>query len=252
VKTVIIIAIAFVLLIPLPVFAPSHPEYVGFDRPLKQIAQGIAPEDVTCNKELVLIIKNNDMSACVRPDTAVILEERGWGYTNNVDVIDIKQSSIDSVLFGGCGPIATCDTFFLITQNTITYFPPNELEPDFSIDFEFSQTEFNELTGDLEPSHLLSLPEKSGCMGCDDGPWTLIEFKIGNITKTIQFDDKSRLPILDNLADKLWPILEKTQIQYDISRGLITDEINILVDTLLTSQQIQELDYYLGCIHIKS
>ena len=78
-KPVIIIVIAFVLLIPLPVFAPSHPEYVGFDTPRKQLAQGIASENVTCNKELVLIIRHNGAPACVKQDTAVSLEERGWG-----------------------------------------------------------------------------------------------------------------------------------------------------------------------------
>jgi len=36
-KPVIIIAIAFVLLVPVSVFAPSHPEYVGFDTPQKQL-----------------------------------------------------------------------------------------------------------------------------------------------------------------------------------------------------------------------
>jgi hypothetical protein len=78
-KTIIIITIAFILLIPLPVFAPSHPEYVGFASPLKQTAQGIVPEKVTCNKELVLIIKHNDSPACVRLETAINLEERSWG-----------------------------------------------------------------------------------------------------------------------------------------------------------------------------
>ncbi len=78
-KLVIIIAIAFVLLIPLPVFAPSHPEYVEFETPLKQIEQGIAPENVTCNKELVLIIRHNGSPACVKPQTAEKLEQRSWG-----------------------------------------------------------------------------------------------------------------------------------------------------------------------------
>ncbi len=63
----------------IPIFAPSHPEYVGVDSPRKQIAQGVLPEEVICKEGLILIIKHNGSSACVRPDTAVILEERGWG-----------------------------------------------------------------------------------------------------------------------------------------------------------------------------
>ncbi len=47
--------------------------------PKKQLAQGIAPEAVMCNEGLVLFIKYNGSPACVRHDTAVILEERGWG-----------------------------------------------------------------------------------------------------------------------------------------------------------------------------
>ncbi len=76
---VLIIAIASILLIPFPVFAPSHPEYVGFEKPLKQMAQGIEPENVMCNKELVLMIKLNRKAACMQNDTAIILEQRGWG-----------------------------------------------------------------------------------------------------------------------------------------------------------------------------
>ena len=68
-----------VSIVIIPVFAPSHPEYVGFDSPRKQIAQGIAPEEVICNEGLELIIKHNGSAACVRLDTAVNLEERGWG-----------------------------------------------------------------------------------------------------------------------------------------------------------------------------
>ena len=45
-----ILTIAFVLLIPIPVFAPSHPEYVGFEKPLKQIMHGVEPEDVKGNE----------------------------------------------------------------------------------------------------------------------------------------------------------------------------------------------------------
>ena len=60
-------------------FAPSHPEYIGFEPPLKQIAQGTPPDEVICNEGLQLIMKNNGSSACVKFETAVKLEERGWG-----------------------------------------------------------------------------------------------------------------------------------------------------------------------------
>ncbi len=60
-------------------FAPSHPEYIGFDPPLKQISQGIPPDEVICNEGLQLIMRNGGSSACVRMETAIKLEERGWG-----------------------------------------------------------------------------------------------------------------------------------------------------------------------------
>lgn len=79
VRYLVIFAIASVLLIPAPIFAPSHPEYVGFERPYKQIFHGVLPQEVTCNLDLVLVIKYNGVPACVYENTALTLEEWGWG-----------------------------------------------------------------------------------------------------------------------------------------------------------------------------
>jgi hypothetical protein len=50
------------------------------DSPKKQISQGIKPAAVICNEGLVLIAKKGgESSACVKPITADILYERGWG-----------------------------------------------------------------------------------------------------------------------------------------------------------------------------
>ncbi|MEM3089213.1 MAG: hypothetical protein QXY22_01445 [Candidatus Nitrosotenuis sp.] len=47
--------------------------------PIQQISGGILPENVLCNDGLVLIQKaTKQSSACVRPETAQILAERGW------------------------------------------------------------------------------------------------------------------------------------------------------------------------------
>jgi len=62
-----------------PIFAPSHPEYVGVDPPRKQMSDGVAPEHVICKEGLVLFIKYNGSAACVKYETAVKLEDRGWG-----------------------------------------------------------------------------------------------------------------------------------------------------------------------------
>ncbi len=47
---------------------------------IKQLSQGIEPTAVICKKGFILILKYNDGSpACVKFETALILEERGWG-----------------------------------------------------------------------------------------------------------------------------------------------------------------------------
>ncbi|WP_166390018.1 hypothetical protein [Candidatus Nitrosotalea sp. TS] len=47
--------------------------------PLKQFNSGIAPNNITCNSGLQLIIKAEDGTpACVRPENVANLVERGW------------------------------------------------------------------------------------------------------------------------------------------------------------------------------
>ena len=48
--------------------------------PLKQFKSGIAEIDITCRQDFDLLIKIHDNSpACVKPQTAQKLVERGWG-----------------------------------------------------------------------------------------------------------------------------------------------------------------------------
>jgi len=51
---------------------------ISVDAPMKQVAQGVLPNEIICKEELELIIKNNGFPACVKPKTAEILIERGW------------------------------------------------------------------------------------------------------------------------------------------------------------------------------
>ena len=46
--------------------------------PKKQIEKGIELEDVTCKEDLQLIFKYDGSPACVKPETAEKLIERGW------------------------------------------------------------------------------------------------------------------------------------------------------------------------------
>jgi micrococcal nuclease len=71
--------IIFLTIMILPVFAPSHPEYVGVASPLKQIKAGVALEDVICSEGKVPAFKYNAMRvACVSLETESQLILRGW------------------------------------------------------------------------------------------------------------------------------------------------------------------------------
>ena len=47
--------------------------------PKIQFEKGVTSDMVKCNLELHLIIKHTGSPACVKPNTAIKLEERGWG-----------------------------------------------------------------------------------------------------------------------------------------------------------------------------
>ncbi len=72
-----IFLIIFFSIMVFPVFAPSHPEYVGVDPPRKQIANGASPHEVICTEGLELIFKVTIGSpACVKHSTDSKLVER--------------------------------------------------------------------------------------------------------------------------------------------------------------------------------
>ena len=72
-------AITILMINVLPVFAPSHPEYVGFAPPLQQIKAGVALVDIQCNEGKYIVYKSNRMAAaCVTADTESELIKRGW------------------------------------------------------------------------------------------------------------------------------------------------------------------------------
>ncbi|HSG83652.1 MAG TPA: hypothetical protein VLA08_03745, partial [Nitrosopumilus sp.] len=60
----------------------THDEnYIEYEKlaPLKQIANGIMPEDIVCKEHLNLVFKiSNNNPVCVMPTTAEKLIERGW------------------------------------------------------------------------------------------------------------------------------------------------------------------------------
>ncbi|MEJ2259981.1 MAG: hypothetical protein P8X78_05685 [Nitrosopumilaceae archaeon] len=57
----------------------EHQEVILMDLPpLKQIKEGIEPQNVTCKSNLELIFKYSGIPACVNPSSIEKLVERGW------------------------------------------------------------------------------------------------------------------------------------------------------------------------------
>lgn len=89
-----------------PVYAPSHPEYVGVDPPLKQIVQGIEPANVICSEDLELVLKkSNGNPTCLKPSSVAKLIERGWAIhilsdyeneNNNSEIFTVGKYSVES------------------------------------------------------------------------------------------------------------------------------------------------------------
>jgi len=68
-----------------------------FPPPLKQISDGIAPENVTCMEGLSLVLKTaNNLPACVKPSSIEMLIQRGWTVAPMEHVADFTESSIEN------------------------------------------------------------------------------------------------------------------------------------------------------------
>lgn len=70
-----IIGILGISLISLPLVLGTT-----INSPKKQMVEGIAAEDVICNSGLTLMLKSSsEIAACVKPSTAMKLQDKGWG-----------------------------------------------------------------------------------------------------------------------------------------------------------------------------
>jgi hypothetical protein len=69
-----------------------------FPPPLKQISNGVSPENVTCTEELVLVIKiTNNLPACVHFTSQEILIQRGWTMDPFVLSLDSQNFRLSNV-----------------------------------------------------------------------------------------------------------------------------------------------------------
>ena len=58
-----------------------------YDSPRAQLASGISPEDIQCNKNLVLVLRTNGNVVCV---TEKMSEKLGWKIINTFPILDTK------------------------------------------------------------------------------------------------------------------------------------------------------------------
>ena len=101
----------------------------GTGSPLDQFRSGIAARNVKCENGLDLVIKSEDGSpACVRPDTAKVLVQRGWaGNAQGISALGIPTIELDNVT-SSMRPIILGMSFFVtadVTNNQnvpITYY----------------------------------------------------------------------------------------------------------------------------------
>ena len=76
--------------------------------PFEQLKSGVSAKDIACNQGLQLILKAEDGSpACVKPDTANILIERGWALDTN----NPKLTYMNIKVFSPYTPSSLADHF---------------------------------------------------------------------------------------------------------------------------------------------
>jgi hypothetical protein len=98
------------------------------ESPLKQFKSGIPINDVKCNQGLKLIFKSEDSSpACVKPDTAQKLIERGWAwnYANVVGKESVSLSAYQGVSNEAFYNNGTVVSNFTINVNINNFKPSN-------------------------------------------------------------------------------------------------------------------------------
>ena len=86
------------------IFSLILPINADIDSPRNQMKQGVSVEDILCNEGLELVIRTNGMPACVRPETADRMQERGILLVtkilkSNSEIVTVPASSMSVVNF---------------------------------------------------------------------------------------------------------------------------------------------------------
>jgi len=116
---------------------PPKPTVIIHPSPKKQLESGIASENIICKEGLELILKSSDNSpACVKPQTAEKLIERGWT-TTHLDKQKLIQGNIIKYAITGDAIItdiindqdahAMIIQVYTVTASTLTIEIPRDL-----------------------------------------------------------------------------------------------------------------------------
>ena len=85
----IILGITFFL-----IFSFILPINAETESPIKQMKDGISPENILCREGLELVIRINGMPACVKPETADRMQERGILVNTKIIKSDFKITTV--------------------------------------------------------------------------------------------------------------------------------------------------------------
>ncbi len=81
----------FAVVLITSVAIPAHAEYLS---PKKQLESGVLPEDIQCNEDKILIIRDNGKMACVSPSTA---EKKLWNIIQTEFMPEMIPSEKDTI-----------------------------------------------------------------------------------------------------------------------------------------------------------
>ena len=153
--------------------------------PRQQVKNGIDRDQVICKEGLVLFIKYNGSPACLRHDTAVTLEERGWGGMAPPCCKPTDASLIDS--FEDC----------VTAGNPVMESYPRQCRTSDGKHFVESILEFS-----------LSYTREGGIAGISQN--TSFDTK-NNLIKISGFDSKTLGPISNEDTQRLWNVISENQ-----------------------------------------
>jgi len=209
-----IFLIIFLSIIIFPVFAPSHPEFIGLDSPLKQIKAGVQLVDVICSEGKFPAYKYNAMRvACVSLETESQLVLRGWALLR-LHMPDVDPSR------------ALCDRYdgnWLADHKECEYISPQQCS---LMGGEFSECESAcrhnpaaeictlqcvlvcSVEGNHFPEFLLSYSKEGGFAGITQN----ISIDTQNhLIEISGFDSKTLGPISTEDMQRLWDVISQNQ-----------------------------------------